>query len=154
MALASNVLRPQRASRGLVRDSMGHWVQGFATHIGTTSSFLAELWTCREGLKLACQLGIDHLILEMDSLLVVQMIQDRKGVEGPATVLFADIFGLLSSFSVYFVNHTLREGNFTTDFMASLGHGLPVGATYLVDPPAGLNQILQGDTMGTMFLKV
>ncbi|GLT59818.1 hypothetical protein SLA2020_326160 [Shorea laevis] len=139
---------------GLVRDSMGHWVQGFATHIGTTSSFMAELWGCREGLKLACQLGIDHLILEMDSLLAVQMIQDRKRVEGPASVLIADIFDLLSSFSVFSVRHTLREGNFAADFMASLGHGLPLGTTHFMDPPAGLNQTLQGDITGTMFLRV
>ncbi|GLT82851.1 hypothetical protein SLE2022_011850 [Rubroshorea leprosula] len=43
---------------GLLRNHHGHWHHGFATNVGITTSFLAELWGCREGLKLAISLGV------------------------------------------------------------------------------------------------
>ncbi|GKU91977.1 hypothetical protein SLEP1_g5773 [Rubroshorea leprosula] len=50
------------AAGGLIRDHNGRWVHGFAVNIGPTTSFLAELWGCKEGLKLAHSLGIQQLI--------------------------------------------------------------------------------------------
>ena len=37
---------------GVVRDEHGHWVAGFARHVGTTNSLAAELWGLRDGLLL------------------------------------------------------------------------------------------------------
>lgn len=33
---------------GVVRDEHGGWVAGFARHIGSTSSFVTELWGLRD----------------------------------------------------------------------------------------------------------
>ncbi|GLU17043.1 hypothetical protein SLE2022_334400 [Rubroshorea leprosula] len=59
------------ATGGLIRNHCGIWIHGFAVNVGVTSSFLAELWGCREGLKLAHSLGAQNIILEMDSLVAV-----------------------------------------------------------------------------------
>ncbi|GLT30109.1 hypothetical protein SLA2020_049290 [Shorea laevis] len=141
------------AAGGLIRNHCGIWIHGFAVNVGVSSSFLAELWGCREGLKLAHSLGVQHLILEMDSLVAVQFIQSRKIAAGPASVLLADIFLLLDAFTSCNVLHTLREGNFAADFMASIGHDLPIGTAFYPSPPLGIDLILQDDCMGTMFLR-
>ncbi|GKU98660.1 hypothetical protein SLEP1_g11633 [Rubroshorea leprosula] len=105
---------------------------------------MAELWGCRTGLQLASELGITHLVLEMDSLLAVQMIQARKAGEGMPSGLLLDIFHF---------QHTLREGNSAADFMASLGHNLTQGTTFFPNPPEGIGSILHRDNMGTLFLR-
>ncbi|GKV38629.1 hypothetical protein SLEP1_g46518 [Rubroshorea leprosula] len=141
------------AAGGLIRDHNGRWVHGFAVNVGLTTSFLAELWGCREGLKLAHSLGIQQLVLEMDSLLAIQLIQNRQVSAGPASVLLTDIFMLIDFFSSCLVQHTLREGNLAADFMASMGHELTLGTTPFPTPPVDIHMILQSDHIGTMFLR-
>ncbi|GLT88451.1 hypothetical protein SLE2022_064770 [Rubroshorea leprosula] len=138
---------------GLIRDHLGRWVHGFTVNIGFTSSFLAELWGCREGLKLAHSLQLQHLILEMDSLMAIQLIQTRQVEEGPFSVLLTDILVLLDAFSNCIVRHTLRKGNSAADFMASLGHKSPLGTTFYQNPPVGISMLMHGGTIGTMFLR-
>ncbi|GKV48418.1 hypothetical protein SLEP1_g55234 [Rubroshorea leprosula] len=122
-------------------------------HVCTTSSFIAELWGCRDGLRLTLSLGIHQLVLEMDSLLAVQMIQGRKMTDGFASVLFSDIFSMLNSFDSCVVQHTLQEGNFAADFMPWLGQRLSHGTIFYQTPPSGIEFILQGDIVGTMFCR-
>ncbi|GLT80127.1 hypothetical protein SLA2020_515820 [Shorea laevis] len=138
---------------GLIRDHLGRWVHGFTVNIGVTSSFIAELWGCREGLKLAHSLHLQYLILEMDSLMAIHLIQTRQVQRGPYSVLLSDILVLLYGFSTCIVRHTLREGNSAADFMASLGHKSSLGATIYPTPPAGISMFLHGDAVGTMFLR-
>ncbi|GLU09455.1 hypothetical protein SLE2022_263170 [Rubroshorea leprosula] len=133
------------AAVGLIRNHCGIWIHGFAINVGVTSSFLAELWGCREGLKLAHSLGAQNLILEMDSLVAVQFIQSRKIVARPTSVLLVDIFLLLDVFTPCNVLHTLREGNSAVDFMASIEHDLPIGTVFYPSPPLGIDLILQDD---------
>ena len=52
---------------GLVRDEHSSWVGGFTKYIGSTNSFIAELWGLREGLLLCCNLNIDFLLVELDA---------------------------------------------------------------------------------------
>ncbi|GKV16237.1 hypothetical protein SLEP1_g26909 [Rubroshorea leprosula] len=143
-----------RASAGrLLRDHEGRWLYGFAINIGPQSSHMAELWGCRSGLHLAYELGISHLVLEMDSLLAVQMIQARKPGDGLTSVLLLDIFHLLNSFTICTVQHTLREGNSAADFLASIGQHLTPGTTFFSTPPVGIGSILHGVSIVTSFLK-
>ncbi|GKV28147.1 hypothetical protein SLEP1_g37234 [Rubroshorea leprosula] len=131
----------------------GRWLHGFSVNVGITSSFIAELWGCREGLKLAHSLGISHLMLEMDSLLAVQLIHCRQLSVGPASILLNDIHLLLDHFHSCAILHTLGEGNKAANYMASIGHGSPLGIRYFPTPPASINLILLGDSAGTMFLR-
>lgn len=48
----------------LISNSDGNWVKGFARGLGDTNSCLAELWALRDGLNLASNLGILHVIVE------------------------------------------------------------------------------------------
>ncbi|GKV30136.1 hypothetical protein SLEP1_g38991 [Rubroshorea leprosula] len=138
---------------GLIRDHLGRWVHGFTVNIGVISSFITGLWSRREGLKLAHSLHLQYLILEMDSLMAIQLIQARQVERGPYSILLPEILVLIDAFSTCIVRHTLREGNCAADFMASLGHKSLLGTTFYQTPPAGISMLMHGDAIGTMFLK-
>ncbi|GKU89943.1 hypothetical protein SLEP1_g4011 [Rubroshorea leprosula] len=138
---------------GLIRDHGGQWLHGFAINIGPQTSYMAELWGCRAGLRLALEMGLTHLVLEMDSLLAVQAILARKTGDGPASILLLDIFHLVNSFEVCTVQHTLREGNAAADYMASIGQTLTQGTSFFQSPPPGIRSILHEDSIGTLFLR-
>ncbi|GLT47436.1 hypothetical protein SLA2020_211350 [Shorea laevis] len=139
---------------GLFRDHGGRWILGFAVNIGPQTNFMAELWGCRDSLRLASELDVTQLILEMDYLSVVQMIQTRKAEEGSASVLLSDIFHYLDAFTACKMQHTLREGNAAADFMAAKGHTLLQGLSLFQTPPSGISCILHGDVLGTSFLRI
>ena len=42
----------QAGGGGLIRDEDGNWIVGIARKIGSTTSFLVELWALRDGLNL------------------------------------------------------------------------------------------------------
>ena len=56
---------------GLIRDENGEWVTGFARRIGSTNSFLAELWALRDGLQLCLQANMHSVIIELDAKAIV-----------------------------------------------------------------------------------
>ena len=56
---------------GLIRNCNGNWVKGFRRKIGVATSIIAEFWALRDGLLLAAQLGITHLIVELDAKVIV-----------------------------------------------------------------------------------
>ncbi|GLT51936.1 hypothetical protein SLA2020_253070 [Shorea laevis] len=147
----------QASAGGLIRDHGGWWIHGFAINIGPQSSYMAELWGCRAGLRPALELGLTHSVLEMDSLLAVQMIQARKARPGVVQLLYCCwiyiSFGK-SSFEVCTVQHTFWEGNSAADFMACAGHNLNQGIIFFQTPPSGMQIILHGDSIGSLFLKI
>ena len=52
---------------GAVRDEHGEWIAGLSRYIGTTSSFVAEMWGMRDGLVLCKNLNIQCLVVELDA---------------------------------------------------------------------------------------
>ena len=58
----------------LIRDSDGIWVQGFSRKISTSSVLMVELWALRDGLHMAKNLNIQKLIINVDSIEVVNLI--------------------------------------------------------------------------------
>ncbi|KAE8712026.1 hypothetical protein F3Y22_tig00110264pilonHSYRG00044 [Hibiscus syriacus] len=57
----------ENMSRGVVRDSEGRWIGGFAKVIGVCSALEAEIRGVLQGLALAWDLGLRSVILEIDS---------------------------------------------------------------------------------------
>ena len=53
-------------SGGVIHDSSGRWLYGFAHKIGACSSLEAELWVVLEGLKIAWNLGSRRIQLEVN----------------------------------------------------------------------------------------
>ena len=62
---------------GVVRDDQGNWVIGFARKIGPVNSFLAKLWSLRDGLFLCVQAQVQVLIVEMDAKALVDAFSNQ-----------------------------------------------------------------------------
>ena len=63
---------------GIIRDSDGKWMKGFARSIGFTTSITAEFWALRDGLLLADQIGVQNLEIELDAKVVVELVQSKN----------------------------------------------------------------------------
>ena len=81
---------------GVIRDSFGNWISGFSMNIGESSVIMAELWGLYQGLSLAWNVGIRHLLVEVDSLCVTQMISQQVVVPNVFYALVVAIHDFLS----------------------------------------------------------
>ncbi|KAI5333774.1 hypothetical protein L3X38_023906 [Prunus dulcis] len=55
------------AAGGVLRDSSGQWMRGFAVNLGVGQVLEAELWGIYLGLKLAWDIGCSAVVLESNS---------------------------------------------------------------------------------------
>ena len=83
---------------GLVRDWNEKWIKGFSRSIGHASSFIAEFWVLRDGLKLALDMGVLRLVMELDAKVVVSLLTSTGGANKPYVPFLNDCRYLLSRF--------------------------------------------------------
>ena len=76
-----------------MRGEHGSWIGGFTRYIGSTNSFIAELWGFREGLLLCCKLNIDFLVVELDAQAVVEVFKNASYVNNVISPLL-EIVGI------------------------------------------------------------
>ena len=107
--------------RGLIRDSDGNWVGGFARAIGYTTSVQAELKALKDGLLLAIDLGIPCLAIEMDSLVAVDFLNSKTTPNFFFSALVDDCRCLLERFDRFTLHHIFREANDCADVLAKVG---------------------------------
>ena len=50
------------------------WIKGYMRNIGVATRFTAKCWALRDGLLLAAQLGITHIVVELDALTIVNLV--------------------------------------------------------------------------------
>ena len=63
---------------GLCRDNQGQWILGFMLHLGQGCILQVELHAIVSGLKLDWQKGFNKILLESNSLLVVNKVNCRS----------------------------------------------------------------------------
>ncbi|KAL2932928.1 hypothetical protein RDABS01_016047 [Bienertia sinuspersici] len=63
---------------GLIRNTQGELVQDFNANFGICSSFKAEVKANLIGIQLAKELGIHHLIIQMDNQACIQMLSSEE----------------------------------------------------------------------------
>ena len=103
---------PGRAGGGgVIRDSAGNWIRGFARYIGYTTSILAKYWALRVGLKLAIQLGVQNLEVELDAKVIVDLINSKNSSNTAYSSLLFDCRLLLEMIPHTKVKHVFREAN-------------------------------------------
>lgn len=133
---------------GLIRNSEGLWVGGFAKNIGDCDVLKAELWGIYEGLKLAWRLNCRKVMRESDSLCAINLISKNfSGCGGGVLDAIEKI--LQREWSVAFV-HMLREGNRCADCIASWALGCNEDFVTWNDPPAFLGLSLFEDRFGAV----
>jgi ribonuclease HI len=130
---------------GLLRDSNGNWIHGFARFLGNCSSTIAELWALKDGLTLAHSLGFSLISIELDAEMVVLLLKNPSTVNLVMEPLLSDYRHLLQLFDNPVVQHVYREANQCTDALATLGLNLHVSFMDFVHPPSVVETLLAFD---------
>lgn len=85
---------------GLIRNDVGHLLVAYAKYCGLKISVEAKALAPLDGLKLCKQRNLDRVWVEVDSLLLVQMIQGVCDIPWNNTYIFREII-TSSSFCYY-----------------------------------------------------
>ncbi|XP_019266683.1 PREDICTED: uncharacterized protein LOC109244105 [Nicotiana attenuata] len=105
---------------GIIRDQLGDMVKAFAEFYGHCSNNMAEAKAVLHGIKLCNSLGLQNVIVETDSLLIVSIINRRMKPPWRIKHIIEQIWEITSLGNFNFV-HTFREGNYVADQLANLG---------------------------------
>jgi ribonuclease HI len=138
---------------GLIRDSNGKCIRGFYNRLGSCSAVWAELWALHIGIEMANQLNIKNVIFEMDSLVVVNMVNLGSSPNAFLQPLLQEVTTLLHhpgwSTSVC---HVYREANRCADLLANLGHtSLDFNCNFIDVFSPTLKLLLEDDVRGVSF---
>ena len=106
---------------GVIRDSLGTWIQGFSRSIGFATSVQTELRALLDGLLMAIELDIQYLEIEMDSLVAIDLILDNKSTNVFLSSMVHDCRSLMDKFVRFSLRHVYREANGCADLLAKSG---------------------------------
>ncbi|KAL3846223.1 hypothetical protein ACJIZ3_003626 [Penstemon smallii] len=110
---------------GSVRSNLHRdWIVGFSSKLGDVTITHAELLAAREGLRLAWERRVQRIIVEMDSEVVLKMINEADTDIHPLGGIIEDCRGLIRKPWDCQVIHTRRNGNVCADALAKMGHDL------------------------------
>ena len=143
----------QSGCGGLLRDSSGQWVVGFAQSICVCSSIAAELWALREGLGLCLENGTSAVEIELDSSTAISLVSNNLVLNGDLSSLVDDCRDLLRRLPRFKLSHCFREANFCADVLAKMGSAsVELDAIFISPPPppppSVVLQPLVDDVMG------
>ena len=135
----------------MVRNEDGQWVAGFSNRIGITSSFAAEVWGLREGLKLCCNLNIHCLEVEMDAKSIVEVLQNTGYVNHVISPILDDCRQLITQFQNVRIKHCFRQANQCADGLARMSFSMNVDLLIFDSPPVDVLDAFEGDLMGRSY---
>lgn len=137
------------ACGGLAKDSLGRFIKGFYSKIGSCNAAWAELWTLRNGINLARELSLERVIFEMDSKVIVDMVRAKTSHIPFLQPLLQEVLNLLHlpDWSTS-VEHIFREANHCADLLAKKGHSSSFDGVIMEDSFALLDLYLLNDARG------
>ncbi|KAK2379785.1 Polynucleotidyl transferase, ribonuclease H superfamily protein [Trifolium repens] len=133
---------------GVIRDSHGGWIGGFAKYLGICSAYVAELWGVLEGLRYARNLGFTRIELNVDSSVVDHVLR-RQGNNSPTgSALINQIRRLMDLDWEVVVKHSYREANKCADVLANIGCTLDSHIMYYESCPSECHLVWSADVLG------
>ena len=133
---------------GLLRDSNGLWIRGFAKAMVVSSSLAAELWAVREGLILCLELQTQAVEIELDAAAAINLLSGNSNTNGDLSGLVDDCRDLLKQLPHARMLHCYREANACADTLARMGAASVGGDAYFVTPPHNVFPLLNFDFLG------
>ncbi|CAI0385141.1 unnamed protein product [Linum tenue] len=130
------------ADDGVLRSHDDRLIKAFTRNLSEGSITRVDLSGVEYGLRLAWELGIRQLKVQTDSIDATKLIESADDKYPPAAL----INGIRNW--VVEIAHIFREGNVVADYLASLGHGLPVGDHSIEFTCPMLNYWLYFDVIG------
>ncbi|KAI8548900.1 hypothetical protein RHMOL_Rhmol07G0309800 [Rhododendron molle] len=99
----------------LIRDSSGNWVFGFQRKdVVASSSTAVECWALRDGLQLVLERNLIGILVETDSLTLVQLLKQKVLCNHELINMLFDCRVLLDRLKTK-VCHVYRDGNRSGD---------------------------------------
>ncbi|KAK7825178.1 putative ribonuclease h protein [Quercus suber] len=133
---------------GLIRDSNGLWIRGFAKTVVVNSSLASEMWALREGLTLCLDLQPQAMEIKLDATAAISFLSGNSNTNGDLSGLVDDCRDLLLQLPQVRMLHCYREANSCADALARLGAAGDGGDSYFVTPPHSVIPLLNFDFMG------
>ena len=122
----------------MIRDSLGRWYSGFN----------AELWAVIYGLSLAWSLGLKKVILEVDSLLVVNWLKKVSDCDSNQANLIHICLDFLQRDWEVQISQIFRERNQLADHLANKALQMERGIQILTNALANVFQLMRNDIVG------
>ncbi|BFG20993.1 hypothetical protein CerSpe_072670 [Prunus speciosa] len=134
---------------GVIRDSLGDWIAGFAVNLGQGHILEAEVWGLYFGLKLAVEKGITNLAIEMDAAIVVSLVQQINSLQcHPLVALVHSCCDLMRQIGNCHLVHIYREKNCVADYSANWSYNLDTGICFFDKAPIWVSSLLVDDLLG------
>ncbi|XP_070040914.1 uncharacterized protein [Nicotiana tomentosiformis] len=116
---------------GIVRDNNGDFIMAFSISIKFKSNNMAEAMATEFGVKWCNQQGYTNFTLELDSMVIANMLQDRHYTNLKLKQVIDNILGIKEKTGMH-VTHCYREDNQVADCLAKLasltGHELIINS--------------------------
>ena len=136
---------------GIIRDSKGDWVSGYARAIGFTTSVAAELWALWDGINLCIDLNLENVIIELDAKLLVDLLMKDERNSNSNEVIIVDCKEGLKRILRVKIQHCFREANKCADTLARSGAVSPHDFVVFQFPPANVTLLASLDAVGTLY---
>ncbi|CAL1407041.1 unnamed protein product [Linum trigynum] len=136
---------------GVLRGSDGRWAGGFCASLGCCSAVMAELWGLYHGLDIAWRHGCRTLMVESDSKLAIELVNNRTDPLHPYATLLAAIRRKIAQDWVVRLSHVYREGNRVADWLSKHSLVYPYGVHEMPNSPQALVPLLREDDQGVTF---
>ena len=121
--------------------------------LGSCSKHLPQAYSAVEvealaaatALALAEDLGMQRVILEGDSLVIIKALREEEQFFSPVGLLLEDVRKLSLSFQQLLYSHTKREGNSVTHNLARYANSIPDFLVWMEDVPPCIQSFVQAD---------
>lgn len=133
---------------GLLCNTNGDWMKGFARAIRVTTSAAAELWALRDGIQLCIALKIHAMIIELDVKIVVDLLQKETHNQNGLDAILGDCRAGLREIPRVQIQHCYREANKCADALARRGALLPQDFVVFLEPPSDVALLICLDKAG------
>ncbi|XP_035551499.1 uncharacterized protein LOC118349850 [Juglans regia] len=112
---------------GVIRNSQGGFIGGFAVSLGHHSNNYAEVMGLLHGLRLIDSLGLTNVEIELDSMLVIHWLKRKRCGLWYMEDFWEEILRRLDKLNISY-SHSFREINVATDGLAKRGAQGIIGA--------------------------
>ncbi|KAM5549518.1 hypothetical protein ABKV19_000773 [Rosa sericea] len=130
---------------GVIRDQFGNWINGFAAYFGHGEVLEAEAWGMLLGLKLASDIGMDKVVVECDSKVLVNLVNNGVDELHPLKTVIDYCLHIQAGFSECIISHVFREVNTVADALSRCNLSAEIGAIYFEQPPPQITSFLLDD---------
>ncbi|KAF7811558.1 ribonuclease H [Senna tora] len=136
---------------GVIRDEAGNVLLAFSRNLGSCSITWAELHGIFDGLDLLSSRGFKTIELDSDSSTAIALLTSVVDESHPCYPLIHHIKRMLERHWVVVLKHVYRESNKVADFMARMGHSLPLCFHVFESVPQDCCELIMQDAEGFVF---